>query len=169
MSETIETAPAAATTAQPAENNGARKSGGGLSGMLLPELKQIAGGLGIKTSGMKKADLVSAIKAAQGGGQAKTKKDDAPKGTESTSSEQAKPAAKSGESTPREASRGDSSAKGDSPNPDNRKDSSEKKNSEGQGQQGRQGGRDQDNQGQERRNKQQNQGDQQGKIGRAHV
>ncbi|MGN6723401.1 MAG: transcription termination factor Rho [Marmoricola sp.] len=35
--------------------------------MLLPELRQIAGGLGIKTSGMKKAELVSAIKAAQGG------------------------------------------------------------------------------------------------------
>ena len=37
--------------------------------MLLPELKQVAGGLGIKATGMKKADLVAAIKAAQSGGQ----------------------------------------------------------------------------------------------------
>jgi len=38
---------------------------GGLSTMLLPELRQVAGGLGIKTAGLKKADLVSAIKAAR--------------------------------------------------------------------------------------------------------
>jgi len=48
---------------------------GGLSAMLLPELKQVAGDLGIKTAGLKKADLVAAIRAAraerssgQGGG-----------------------------------------------------------------------------------------------------
>ena len=41
----------------------------GLSSMLLPELKRVAGGLGIKATGMKKADLVAAIKAAQGSGQ----------------------------------------------------------------------------------------------------
>src|SRR3954454_22162791 len=65
MTETTE------TTAAP-ETNGtaapARKAGG-LSSMLLPELKQVAGGLGIKATGMKKAELVAAIKAAQGGGQ----------------------------------------------------------------------------------------------------
>jgi transcription termination factor Rho len=51
------------TTAAPAP---ARKAGG-LSSMLLPELKQVAGGLGIKATGMKKADLVAAIRAAETG------------------------------------------------------------------------------------------------------
>ncbi|MFT4011641.1 MAG: transcription termination factor Rho, partial [Nocardioidaceae bacterium] len=56
MTETTETAPV--------------KKAGGLSAKLLPELKQIAGGLGIKgTSTMKKAQLVDAIKAARSGGQ----------------------------------------------------------------------------------------------------
>jgi len=49
--------------------------GKGLSGMLLPELKQVAGGLGIKAAGMKKADLVAAIKAAQGGGKSAPRND----------------------------------------------------------------------------------------------
>ncbi|MCW2779996.1 MAG: transcription termination factor Rho [Marmoricola sp.] len=43
--------------------------GKGLGAMLLPELKQLAGGLGIKATGLKKADLVSAIRAAQGASQ----------------------------------------------------------------------------------------------------
>jgi transcription termination factor Rho len=39
--------------------------------MLLPELKQMAGGLGIKgVAGMRKSQLIDAIKAAQSGGQA---------------------------------------------------------------------------------------------------
>ena len=46
----------------------ARKAGG-LSGMLLPELKKVAGGLGIKATGLKKADLVAAIRAAQSSNQ----------------------------------------------------------------------------------------------------
>ncbi len=41
---------------------------GSLSSMLLPELQQIAGGLGISTTKMKKSDLVAAIQAAQAGG-----------------------------------------------------------------------------------------------------
>ncbi len=57
MTETTETAPA----------TGGRK--GGLNAMLLPELKQLAGGLGIKATGMRKGDLIEAIKAAQSGGQ----------------------------------------------------------------------------------------------------
>ncbi|HET7682420.1 MAG TPA: transcription termination factor Rho [Marmoricola sp.] len=59
------------TTDTPAtSDNGAQKARkGGLSGMLLPELRQIAGGLGIKTAGLKKADLVAAIRAAQGNSQ----------------------------------------------------------------------------------------------------
>jgi transcription termination factor Rho len=54
MTESTETTPAAK---------------GGIGAMLLPELKKVAGGLGIKATGMKKAELVSAIKAAQGSGQ----------------------------------------------------------------------------------------------------
>ncbi|RYU10080.1 transcription termination factor Rho [Nocardioides iriomotensis] len=51
--------------------------------MLLPELKQLAGGLGIKgAGGMRKSQLIDAIRAAQGGGQpdrsaAKASQDDA--------------------------------------------------------------------------------------------
>jgi len=45
------------------------RKGGGLSSMLLPELKALAGQLGISgASGMRKADLVSAISARQVGG-----------------------------------------------------------------------------------------------------
>ncbi|MGN6161071.1 MAG: Rho termination factor N-terminal domain-containing protein, partial [Marmoricola sp.] len=62
MTETID------APVEGAASNGAPKKSGGLGSMLLPELRQIAGGLGIKTTGMKKAELVSAIKAAQGGG-----------------------------------------------------------------------------------------------------
>ncbi|HSV37324.1 MAG TPA: transcription termination factor Rho [Nocardioidaceae bacterium] len=57
MSETTET-PAAPV-----------KKTGGLSSKLLPELKEIAGGMGIKGAGsMKKAQLVDAIRTAQSGG-----------------------------------------------------------------------------------------------------
>jgi transcription termination factor Rho len=46
-----------------------RKTGGGLEGMLLPELKQLAGTLGIKGTGaLRKGQLIEAIKAAQSGG-----------------------------------------------------------------------------------------------------
>ncbi|MFL6160303.1 MAG: transcription termination factor Rho, partial [Marmoricola sp.] len=75
------------TTDTAAEPQGGAKSGaksapkGGLASMLLPELKQVAGGLGIKATGMKKADLVAAIKAAQGGSAPaeNEKRDKAPK------------------------------------------------------------------------------------------
>ncbi len=47
----------------------AKKRGGGLNSMLLADLKQMAGGMGIAGAGrMKKAQLVEAIKAAQAGG-----------------------------------------------------------------------------------------------------
>ena len=46
-----------------------KKRAGGLNGMLLPELKQLAGGLGIKgVGGMRKSQLIEAIRAAQSGG-----------------------------------------------------------------------------------------------------
>jgi transcription termination factor Rho len=48
-----------------------KKRGGGLNSMLIADLKQMAGGMGISGSGkMKKAQLVDAIKAAQSGGRA---------------------------------------------------------------------------------------------------
>src|SRR5215207_7300096 len=48
-----------------------RKTGGGLEGMLLPELKQLAGTLGIRGTGaLRKGQLIEAIKAAQAGGSA---------------------------------------------------------------------------------------------------
>ncbi|MDQ6937686.1 MAG: Rho termination factor N-terminal domain-containing protein, partial [Actinomycetota bacterium] len=44
-----------------------RKRGGGLSGMLLPELQSLAGSLGIPATKMRKAELVDAITAARSG------------------------------------------------------------------------------------------------------
>ncbi len=65
MTETTETTPGDKSSA-PA----ARRRAAGLNGMLLSELKQMAGGLGIKgAGGMRKGQLVEAIKAAQSGGQ----------------------------------------------------------------------------------------------------
>ena len=62
MTDTAEAAP----TAERGGRSSSARAGGGLSTKLLPELKQIAGGLGIKgVSGMKKAQLVEAIRAAQ--------------------------------------------------------------------------------------------------------
>jgi transcription termination factor Rho len=56
------------TVAEPGGESGRPARTGGLSSKLLPELKQIAGGLGIKgISSMKKAQLVEAIRAAQAG------------------------------------------------------------------------------------------------------
>jgi transcription termination factor Rho len=55
----------------------AKKRGGGLNSMLLADLKQMAGGMGIAGAGkMKKAQLVEAIKAAQAGGKADSGKKD---------------------------------------------------------------------------------------------
>ena len=69
MNQTTETAPATG-----ADASGARK--GGLNAMLLPELKQLAGGLGIKATGMRKGALIEAIKTAQGGGQSSKRDSD---------------------------------------------------------------------------------------------
>ena len=59
------------TAAAPSEASGpgarstSKSRGGSLSAKLLPELQQIAGGLGINTTKMKKSDLVAAIQAAR--------------------------------------------------------------------------------------------------------
>jgi len=64
------TVEASASTDAPAANGAtasrAKAKGGSLSSKLLPELQQIAGGLGISTAKMKKSDLIAAIQAAQG-------------------------------------------------------------------------------------------------------
>ncbi len=73
MTETVETSTGAAgdqsapvTDAAPTKR---RRGGGGLEGMLLPELKRLAGTLGIKGAGaLRKGQLIEAIKAAQSGG-----------------------------------------------------------------------------------------------------
>ncbi|MFB9700264.1 transcription termination factor Rho [Rhodococcus aetherivorans] len=58
--------------AQTAPRAGGRR-GAGLSGMVLAELRTLAAELGIKgTSGMRKGDLIAAIKERQGGGAAET-------------------------------------------------------------------------------------------------
>ena len=74
MTETTEATPAVSTDGGSDETTASRpakrRGGGGLNGMLLPELKKVAGGLGIKgVGGMRKSQLVEAIKAAQSGGQ----------------------------------------------------------------------------------------------------
>ncbi|MCY7395077.1 MAG: Rho termination factor N-terminal domain-containing protein, partial [Nocardioides sp.] len=52
-----------------ASGDGGKKRGGGLSSMLIADLKSMAGSLGVAGGGsMKKAQLVDAIKAAQSGG-----------------------------------------------------------------------------------------------------
>ncbi len=75
MTETVEASSGAGTTSAPGTDAAAttatrrRKAGGGLEGMLLPELKQLAGTLGIKGTGaLRKGQLIEAIKAAQAGG-----------------------------------------------------------------------------------------------------
>ncbi|MCX2732253.1 transcription termination factor Rho [Saccharopolyspora sp. NFXS83] len=56
-----------------AETNGAPRRRGGLSGMVLAELRQLAGELGIDTSGLRKGDLIAAIKERQGGAPARSR------------------------------------------------------------------------------------------------
>ena len=69
MTET-ETLPlASGDAAEPGKGTATRRrSGGGLSGMVLAELQQVAGGLGIKGTGrMRKGQLIEAIQNAQSG------------------------------------------------------------------------------------------------------
>ena len=75
MSETLDDGPAAATdagAAAPTNGSGGatrRRSSGGLAGMLLPELQQLAADLGISgTARMRKSQLIDAIRDKQGGG-----------------------------------------------------------------------------------------------------
>ncbi|WP_037715416.1 Rho termination factor N-terminal domain-containing protein, partial [Streptomyces sp. AA4] len=59
------------TPAAAAETNGAaaapKRRTGGLSGMVIAELRQLAGELGVgETTGMRKGDLIAAIRERQG-------------------------------------------------------------------------------------------------------
>jgi transcription termination factor Rho len=71
---------ASSTSDAPARNGAAagraKSKGSSLSSKLLPELQQIAGGLGISTAKMKKSDLIAAIKAAQAGASGTAKSTD---------------------------------------------------------------------------------------------
>ncbi len=70
MTETIESTTPGQDAAS-ASGAAPKKRGGGLNSMLIADLKQMAGGMGISGAGkMKKAELVDAIKAAQSGGRA---------------------------------------------------------------------------------------------------
>ncbi|QGK71188.1 transcription termination factor Rho [Allosaccharopolyspora coralli] len=77
--------------------NGTPRRRGGLSGMVLAELRQLAGELGIDTSGLRKGDLIAAIKERQGGAAPKasaSKKDDTARQEASTVSSEAPAAVK---------------------------------------------------------------------------
>jgi transcription termination factor Rho len=94
----------------------AKKRGGGLNSMLLADLKQMAGGMGIAGAGkMKKAQLVEAIKAAQAGGTSDSgKKDGGRKDTDQK--DQGKKDQKQDEGKPasrKDTDAGPDSAKGD--------------------------------------------------------
>ncbi len=70
MSETSELlTDASSTAAEPAAAPKRRRSGTGLTAMVLPELKTLASSLGISgTAGMRKSQLIAAIQEKQGGG-----------------------------------------------------------------------------------------------------
>jgi transcription termination factor Rho len=69
VTDTQEQAPAAAAADGAAAPARAKRAS--LSTMLLPELQQLASGMGISTAKLKKSDLVAAIKAAQANGATK--------------------------------------------------------------------------------------------------
>ncbi|GAB3441716.1 transcription termination factor Rho [Actinophytocola sediminis] len=82
----------AAQTPRTSANGGTTKRRAGLSGMVLAELRELAGQLGITgTTGMRKGDLIAAIKERQGGGSApaktETTADTLPLGLESKGAE----------------------------------------------------------------------------------
>jgi transcription termination factor Rho len=64
---TVDGAPESGATGARSTATTRRKGSGSLSTMLVPELQQLAGSLGINTSKMRKSDLVAAIQTARGG------------------------------------------------------------------------------------------------------
>ncbi|ASU77790.1 transcription termination factor Rho [Actinopolyspora erythraea] len=83
-------------------NGGARRRGG-LSGMVLAELRQLAGELGIDTTGLRKGDLIAAIKERQGGAAAPRQADS---GTRQPTLDQQAAPEDSGQETKSQESRG---------------------------------------------------------------
>ncbi|MET3960746.1 transcription termination factor Rho [Marmoricola sp. OAE513] len=151
MTESTETTPAAK---------------GGLSAMLLPELKKVAGGLGIKATGMKKAELVAAIKAAQSGGQSGGQNGAQSRGQNGSAKQGAKQAAqqdapeRAAEKAAEKAERSEKADKpegNDKPQKDQKTDGGEKVDG-GDGNRGNQNNRQQGNQqgNQNAQNNQQN-------------
>jgi transcription termination factor Rho len=143
-----------------------RRRGSGLNGMLLPELKQLAGGLGIKGAGtMRKGQLIEAIQAAQGGSPKS-----APSSNESSTQSSAKAGGSpAGESRADDASRSSSKdqpkaeqATTDQPETDDR-DAESGNRDEQRGDQDRDRGRDENRGNQDRgqdRNQDRNRGNQ---------
>jgi transcription termination factor Rho len=102
-------APEVQVTAKP------RGKGNGLSGMLLPELRQMAQDLGISgVSGMRKSDLVDAIGSREAGGSARPANPAPADSATQPRSDQAPPeapAASSGDESPQQESGGDRSGR----------------------------------------------------------
>ncbi len=107
MTETITptSAPTDATAASAAES-APRRKGNGLTSMVLPELKQLAGSLGIKGTGaMRKGQLIEAIQSAQGSRPTQTKSP-APEPQESAPRQQDAAPPQSQRDQPQQQSRG---------------------------------------------------------------
>ena len=138
MTETTETVPATDAGA-----SGARK--GGLNAMLLPELKQLAGGLGIKATGMRKGALIEAIKTAQGGGQNSKRDSDGGGGKKDTApaaAERSDDGPKNSQKTDdrpdqQDKERGDDNRQDADRQPKNRQDNSRQQDRQGDDQQDR--------------------------------
>ncbi len=63
---------AAVTSESPSDANAPKSPGGPLATMVLPELRALAGQVGVKgTSGMRKGELIAAIREMQGGGESR--------------------------------------------------------------------------------------------------
>ncbi|MGH3414598.1 MAG: Rho termination factor N-terminal domain-containing protein, partial [Marmoricola sp.] len=159
MTETTETPTAGGTAGS------ARTRGGGLSSKLLPELRQIASGLGIKTNGKKKADLVAAIRAAQSGAGSSGSGSRRPEGQSPKQADTDRSPAEG--RRPTQQDRGGDQQPGSREQQPDRKREGKQQDRSGQGSQGSQGsqGRQdrQDNQGQKNNQGQgQNQGQNQG-------
>ncbi|GAA2778355.1 transcription termination factor Rho [Saccharopolyspora taberi] len=102
------------------ETNGTPRRRGGLSGMVLAELRQLAGELGIETGGLRKGDLIAAIKERQGGSgtpqRSRSTKKSAQSSAESAPAKAHQPALDETEAKPRETEQpAEQSANGSAP------------------------------------------------------
>jgi transcription termination factor Rho len=137
VTETIESTGAAAESAGSANAAAPKKRSGGLNSMLIADLKSMAGGLGISGAGsMKKAELISAIKAAQSQGKSQGKSqgqqssDRAAEQSTQHSTEQA-PAAPEGRSEDRSSRNGQDKHSKQQDKPENKSDKSDKSDKSG--------------------------------------